>query len=178
MTTPSGDLLDSQRVLDFAPQLLPASANQVPAPTAALALLVHALHVRLGFRLDPPRDGNVLPDDWLASKGDYIALRYRHEQSSMVFELNITRVGGRAVVNAIAVEVSLSFLFAPLRFRSTDNCVISFLRIPDRTIKLSLWMCLCPITFLQPLFHGLRLLPPLLLMSLSLLRASEISSPP
>lgn len=91
--------------------------------TSLIALLVHSIHTALGFRQTRPapptldEDGNTSQDplqrnkvskEWFEnnSKEESFSFEYRHEQSSLVFQVRISRLGGRTVVNAVAVEVS------------------------------------------------------------------------
>jgi len=91
--------------------------------TSLIALLVHAIHTSLGFRQTRPApptidsDGNTSQDplqrnrvnkEWFESnsKEESFAFEYRHDQSSLVFQVRIGRLGGRTVINAVAVEVS------------------------------------------------------------------------
>jgi len=99
--------------------LLPPEVGVLDNATAAIALLAHAIHTALGFRLvkpaatdseasssTDPQVRNKLSKDWVdrASGDESFALSYRHEQSSLLFEARIGRLGGRIVVNAVAVE--------------------------------------------------------------------------
>lgn len=79
------------------------------SPLEALVLLVHAIQFATSFRLNPAASGaqeGLLPDDF-ASKG---SLEYKHEQSAMTFELKIVQIAKKAVIIAIAVEVSITTL--------------------------------------------------------------------
>lgn len=91
--------------------------------TSLIALLVHSIHTSLGFRQTRPQpptidnEGTTSQDpltrnrittDWFEnnSKEESFSFEYRHEQSSLVFQVRIGRLGGRIVINAVAVEVS------------------------------------------------------------------------
>lgn len=91
--------------------------------TSLIALLIHSIHTSLGFRQTRPTpptidsEGNTSQDpvqrnkvakEWFEnnSKEENFAFEYRHDQSSLVFQVRIARLGGRTVVNAVAVEVS------------------------------------------------------------------------
>lgn len=93
------DLFSPDKLRDKLVSLLPDDAK-LPNAIAALAALVHALHSSLDFRLT-----STLPAFDDARKTDY-SFTYRHPQSAMEFEVKVGKLGGRAVVNAIAVEVS------------------------------------------------------------------------
>lgn len=105
--------------------LLPAELSSLPNATAAIALLSHAIHTSLGFRLvkpagideeasasNDPNTRNKLAKDWIdrSSGDDSFAFSYRHEQSSLLFEVRVGRLGGRTVINAVAVEVRIGRL--------------------------------------------------------------------
>lgn len=99
--------------------------------TALIALLVHAIHTSLGFRqvrpVSPPppssnednnatiqdpsqqQQRNKINQDWYEAKSDEesFSFDYRHEQSALLFQIRIARLGGRTVINAVAVEVCL-----------------------------------------------------------------------
>jgi proteasome inhibitor subunit 1 (PI31) len=104
-----------------------STTSTLTNPTSLIALLVHAIHTSLGFRqvrpapptLDSdgatsqdPLERNKWPREWWernSARGEEsFSLEYRHEQSSLVFQVRIARLGGRTVVNAVAVEVRLS----------------------------------------------------------------------
>lgn len=116
------DPLAPSALLSTLLSLLPAQVTALDNATASIALLAHAIHTSLGFRLvkpasafsDPesssssdPQVRNKLTKDWVdrQSGEESFALSYRHEQSSLLFEVRIGRLGGRIVVNAVAVEV-------------------------------------------------------------------------
>lgn len=70
----------------------------------------------LAFRLvaiddsSPTRsvENNVLPDGWNAHGPGNYTLRYRHEQSSLEYLVKVSKLGGRTLINAIAIEASLA----------------------------------------------------------------------
>ncbi|GAA5824622.1 hypothetical protein JCM3770_000317 [Rhodotorula araucariae] len=100
----------------LAPDALIALARRLVAPDAslstpaqALALVVHAVHSALAFRLvqpapadaaDPP---NRLPDDWPRPGGE-LKFRYRHSQSSLEFVISVVDLGDRVLVAGAAVD--------------------------------------------------------------------------
>ena len=115
------DQLESDKVLKTLYQVLPEDCNTLNSPHVALAALVHALHVQLQFRLTPSHAvsealedeedkrlaANRLPDGW-GQPGRDLSLAYRHASSAMSFETGVSKVEGRVIVNAVAVEVSSS----------------------------------------------------------------------
>ncbi|KAM0755560.1 hypothetical protein T439DRAFT_351335 [Meredithblackwellia eburnea MCA 4105] len=141
-------------------------------PIEAAALLSHAIHTAVGFRLvDPPpvdqNDGaddvkNKLPSNWIP--GGSSKLKYRHEQSSLEFVVSVVEIGGRGMVAAVAVEdnksVSFDFLitdyFSSSAFPatlSTDDSFASLFSSPTRETDL---ITLYRLNVLQPLIPGLR----------------------
>jgi len=120
--------LSPETLQDLIKQLLPDDVGSLRNAATAIALLAHAIHTSLGFRLVKPavtrsedpagnnndaKAQNKLPNDWLErnAEDESFALSYRHEQSSLLFEVRITRLGTRLVVNAVAVEVRLHTTF-------------------------------------------------------------------
>lgn len=114
--------LEPVKVLSTLSKVLPDDLKTLNSPHVALAGLVHALHVNLGFRLTPSHDvdegteeerrlaGNKLPDGW-GQQGRDLSLAYRHASSAMSFESGVSKIGGRVIVNALAVEVRLRHSF-------------------------------------------------------------------
>lgn len=87
---------------------LPSLVDDAPtlkSPVEALTLLLHATHIALGFRLAPASrtggEGSKLSAEAL-KKGE---VEYKHAQSSLTFIVRVGKLGGRAVVDAMAVEV-------------------------------------------------------------------------
>lgn len=92
--------------------------------TSLISLLIHSIHTSLGFRQTrptPPKidsegnntsqeplERNKITKEWFnnCSNEESFYFEYRHDQSSLVFQVRIGRLGGRTVVNAVAVEVS------------------------------------------------------------------------
>lgn len=82
-------------------------------PTEAIALGVHAGMLAVGFRLiglgederiathADAENPNPLPTEWNASSS--IAFRYAHAESSMEYLVKVNRLGGKAVVYALAL---------------------------------------------------------------------------
>lgn len=88
----------------------------------AIAALSHAVFVDSGFVLrkvggravqsaeaSTSPSSNALPADWQSLSGSGACqLAYTHPRSSLTYELALTRLGGKVVVAAIAVEVRLA----------------------------------------------------------------------
>ncbi|KAF8477381.1 PI31 proteasome regulator N-terminal-domain-containing protein [Kalaharituber pfeilii] len=84
-------------------------------PYDAIAILVHACMLAVGFRLiglgeedriDPPIDITIapqkpLPLSWNTSSGTY-SFRYAHSQSSLEFLIKLNRLGTKAVIFGLA----------------------------------------------------------------------------
>lgn len=109
-----GDPLDPAVLTARIPSLLPGVTKKLDSAQDGLAVLLHAAMAELGFRLiaidenSPPRPdlNNVLPEDWAKhGPGNYV-FRYKHDQSSLEFLLNVSKLGNRTLFNAIALEVS------------------------------------------------------------------------
>jgi proteasome inhibitor subunit 1 (PI31) len=107
------DVLDPSAVLGSLQNLLPPAYKTLKTPQDGIAALLHTAMVTVGFRLIgvdesvPARSilTNVLPDEWNKHGPGHYTLIYKHEQSSLEFLLKIVKLGGRTLVNAIAVEV-------------------------------------------------------------------------
>jgi hypothetical protein len=97
--------LAAPALLASLPSLVESSSTPTLAsPLEALTLLLHATHVALGFRLAPASttgDGGKLAAEAL-KRGE---IEYKHAQSSLTFVVRVGKLGGRAVVDAMAVEV-------------------------------------------------------------------------
>ncbi|TRM67935.1 PI31 proteasome regulator N-terminal-domain-containing protein [Schizophyllum amplum] len=107
----SQDILVASALLVSVSALLP-EPKRLECPQDAIAALIHAAFTTLSFRLVGVDDtsstttyeGNVLPEGWNRNGPGHYTLRYRHEQSSMQFVIKVSKLGGRTVINAIAVE--------------------------------------------------------------------------
>lgn len=107
------NILDPAAIVAKLPTLLPADNKELKVPQDALTALAHTAMTVIAFRLIGIDDGsstrtyegNVLPAEWNAHGPGAYTLRYKHEQSSFEFVLKIAKLGGRTVINAIAVEV-------------------------------------------------------------------------
>ncbi|KAI4151685.1 MAG: hypothetical protein LQ341_000860 [Variospora aurantia] len=84
-------------------------------PYDAVALLAHACMIAVGFRLEglgedhsieakSDRDHiSPLPSEWNSTTTSNYAFRFAHTQSSLHFILKISRLGSKAVINALGI---------------------------------------------------------------------------
>jgi proteasome inhibitor subunit 1 (PI31) len=105
----TADILDPSAILDLLPSLLPQAKN-LASPEDAIAALVHSAFTTLAFRLVaidqvPTSESNVLPVEWNKNGPSHYSFKYKHEQSSLEFLMNVSKLGTRTLVNAIALEV-------------------------------------------------------------------------
>lgn len=104
----TADILDPSAILDLLPSLLPEDKN-IASPEDAIAALVHSALTTLAFRLvaidQVLSKSNVLPVEWNKNGPSHYSFKYKHEQSSLEFLLNVSKLGTRTLVNAIALEV-------------------------------------------------------------------------
>jgi proteasome inhibitor subunit 1 (PI31) len=115
----TSNLLDPSAILSLLPGLLP-SDKKLGSPQDGIMALLHAAMSALAFRLIGADDSasvnsfqdNVLPDEWNKDGPGHYVLRYRHDQSSLDFVVKLTKLGGRSLINAIAVEVRKVSIFA------------------------------------------------------------------
>ena len=111
MTT---DILDPSALLSLLPTLLPSS-KALESSQDAIAALIHSILTALAFRLVAIDETssitltstNILPDGWNRDGPGHYTFKYKHDQSSLDFLVKITKLGGRTLVNAIAVQVGL-----------------------------------------------------------------------
>ncbi|KAF2708798.1 hypothetical protein K504DRAFT_477236 [Pleomassaria siparia CBS 279.74] len=110
----AGNPLSAGSLATFMAASLPRSAaHQLKNPFEAVALAVHAGMIAVGFRLiglgeDHRIEAHAdalnpqpLPSEWNASSS--YAFRYAHSQSSMEYLVKVNRLGGKAVVLAMAL---------------------------------------------------------------------------
>ncbi|EMD95814.1 hypothetical protein COCC4DRAFT_124085 [Bipolaris maydis ATCC 48331] len=113
-TNTTGNPLSAGSLALFMATSLPkGEASQLKNGTEAVALAVHAGMLAVGFRLiglgederieahADAEDPKELPAQWNASSS--YAFRYAHAQSAMEFLVKVNRLGGKAVVFALAV---------------------------------------------------------------------------
>ncbi|TFK76033.1 hypothetical protein BDN72DRAFT_786314 [Pluteus cervinus] len=106
------DILDPSALISLLPSLLPTSSKKLQSSQDGLAALVHSVLSAVGFRLTAVGDMqvtasesiNVLSAGWNKSGPDHYNFKYKHDQSSLEFVVKIGKLGGRTLVNAIAVE--------------------------------------------------------------------------
>jgi proteasome inhibitor subunit 1 (PI31) len=121
--------LSGDEVLKLAGKLLPSSETILKSPIEALGLLIHAIQTSTGFKLvgGPSSSSSIssenvegegseavvnkLDANWNLSGGGSISFCYRHEQSSLQFEVKVVEIGGRAMVIGLAVQVSSTSSF-------------------------------------------------------------------
>lgn len=133
-STMSAGGLSAAELLSLAITLLPPSSSSSSSserslenPIEALALLIHSIQSSTGFRLVSPSTdaaatatsttvageaeapsvqaaANQLKDGW--KRGGSPAFTYRHDQSSLEFQIKVIEVGGRGMVIGVAVQVS------------------------------------------------------------------------
>lgn len=107
------DILDPSALISLLPTLLPPASKSLVSPQDAITALLHSIFTAVAFRLIAVDEsshantalGNVLPNEWNKDGPTHYTLRYRHDQSSLEFILKVSKLGGRTLVNAIAVEV-------------------------------------------------------------------------
>ncbi|KAF8528805.1 PI31 proteasome regulator N-terminal-domain-containing protein [Hysterangium stoloniferum] len=124
------NLLDPAALLSSLPKLLHTNCV-LQSPHDAIVALIHTCMHVLSFRLVGTDDAdtiatypdNLLPDAWNARGPAVYTLRYKHEQSSLTFVVNVSKLATRTIINAIAVE---SDKIASLDIRTDDYTSASF----------------------------------------------------
>ena len=112
----TGDILDPSAILDLLPSLLP-QPKLLASPEDAIAALVHSALTALAFRLvvidqvPASSESNLLPVEWNKNGTSHYSFKYRHEQSSLEFLINVSKLGTRTLVNALALEVGCLEIF-------------------------------------------------------------------
>ncbi|KAF7313694.1 hypothetical protein HMN09_00526200 [Mycena chlorophos] len=104
------DILDPAALIAALPALLPPDTT-LSSPQDAIAALLHTAMHTLAFRLIAVDDAStstsplpVVPASWNRSGPNHYMFKYKHDQSSLVFVLTISKLGGRSLINAIALE--------------------------------------------------------------------------
>ncbi|KAI4118098.1 MAG: hypothetical protein LQ345_001780 [Seirophora villosa] len=112
-------------------------------PYDAVALLAHACMIAVGFRLEGlGEDHNIeaksdrdntspLPSEWNSTTTSNYAFRYAHDQSSLHYILKVSRLGSKAIINALGIgDEKVHTLEAPVRdFLSPSS--LPFTAAPD-----------------------------------------------
>ncbi|KAJ7667871.1 PI31 proteasome regulator N-terminal-domain-containing protein [Mycena polygramma] len=105
------DILDPAALISLLPTLLPSSKKTLSSSQDGIAALLHAAMTSLSFRLigidesSPATSAlTVLPEDWNKNGPSHYTFRYRHDQSSLEFVVKVSKLGGRTLINAIALE--------------------------------------------------------------------------
>ncbi|KAG5340980.1 hypothetical protein C0989_012354 [Termitomyces sp. Mn162] len=109
MTT---DILDPAALISLLPTLLPVSSKILTSPQDAIAALLHSIFSAVAFRLigidesssSASIENNVLPQGWNKDGPGHYTLKYKHDQSSLEFVLKVSKLGGRTLINSIAIE--------------------------------------------------------------------------
>lgn len=120
--TMSNNVLDPSAIVSLLPTLLPSTSKTLTSSHDGLAALLHTAMSAVAFRLVgvhetvviSPSAGNALPVEWNSHGPESYSFKYRHDQSSLEFVMKISKLGGRTLVNAIAVEVRLALISAAL----------------------------------------------------------------
>lgn len=105
------NILDPSAILSLLPSILPSDSKKLASPEDGIAALLHTAMSALAFRLvavddtAPARSLAVLPQEWNKNGPGHYTFRYKHDQSSLEFVLKVSKLGGRSLINAIAVEV-------------------------------------------------------------------------
>ncbi|KAF7332127.1 hypothetical protein MKEN_00093700 [Mycena kentingensis (nom. inval.)] len=165
------EVLDPAALLARIPTLLPPDST-LSSPQDALAVLGHTAFNVLGFNLIAVDDAStstspmtILPDTWNRGGPGHYTFKYKHDQSSLIFVVSISKLGSRTLINAIALESDktssldistddfTSPSFFPHRLSNTDvplvNGFISSNRVSDLMSQLKL-------KIIQKLIPGLR----------------------
>lgn len=101
------DPLEPNTLLSKALDALPSRETQLESPAAVLTTLIHALLLSLDFKPvavgGHPSTSDKLPGDLFERQA--WNLKYTHPQSSLTFEMALSALGPRLLVNGIAHEV-------------------------------------------------------------------------
>ncbi|KAJ7129813.1 PI31 proteasome regulator N-terminal-domain-containing protein [Mycena epipterygia] len=105
------NVLDPAAIIALLPTLLPPSKKTLSSSQDGISALLHAAMTALAFRLIAIDDSSpgttslsVLPDEWNKNGPSHYTFRYRHDQSSLEFVVKVSKLGGRTLINAIALE--------------------------------------------------------------------------
>ncbi|KAI4188020.1 MAG: hypothetical protein L6R41_002434 [Letrouitia leprolyta] len=118
MSLNSSNVFSSKNLCEVMLSSLPKAASpHLRDPYDAVALLSHACMLAVGFRLEglgedhrivtePPSDPNSpqpLPSSWNDTTSSNYGFRYAHAQSSLHYILKISRLGTKAIINALGI---------------------------------------------------------------------------
>ena len=120
-TTMAPDLLDPSALITPLLSLLPSEKKRLESQQDAIVALIHSAFHVLSFRLIAVDDSTlasttlngILSEAWNTNGPGNYTLRYRHEQSSLEFIIKVIQLGGRTLINAIAVGVRDHRFFFP-----------------------------------------------------------------
>jgi len=120
----TNDILDPAALLSLLPTLLPPSRKHLTSPQDAIAAILHTIFSSLAFRLIGVDDTsiatnnstNILPEEWNTAGPSHYTFRYRHDQSSLEFVLNVSKLGRRTLINAIANEVCVHVQYCQIAY--------------------------------------------------------------
>ena len=152
----TADILDPSAILGVLPSLLPQTEKTLESPEDAIAALIHSTLTTLAFRLVAiDQASNVLPVEWNKNGPSYYSFKYRHEQSSLEFLINVSKLGMRTLVNAIALEVCRWEVYNGhlLILIQSDKVATLDISTPDFTSS-SFYPYHLDVSNQQPLVHG------------------------
>ncbi|KAJ7638691.1 PI31 proteasome regulator N-terminal-domain-containing protein [Roridomyces roridus] len=105
------NILDPAALTALLPTLLPASKKTLSSSQDGIAALVHTALTALAFRLiaidessQSSLSSNTLPEGWNKDGPSHYTFKYKHDQSSLEFLFKVSKLGGRTLINAIALE--------------------------------------------------------------------------
>ena len=132
----TNDILDPAALLPLLPTLLPPSRNHLTSPQDAIAAILHTIFSSLAFRLIGVDDisvtttdsTNILPEEWNKNGPGHYTFRYRHDQSSLEFVLNVSKLSRRTLINAIANEVCIH----------VQSCQVAYYEQSDKVASLDI----------------------------------------
>ncbi|KAL9599481.1 MAG: hypothetical protein Q9219_003820 [cf. Caloplaca sp. 3 TL-2023] len=116
MALNKGNVFSSKNLCEYMLSSLPQDESpHLRDPYDAVALLSHACMMAVGFRLEglgedhrlePPSDPTAprpLPPSWNSTSSSNYAFRYAHTQSSLHYIIKASRLGTKAIINALGI---------------------------------------------------------------------------
>ena len=116
MSVNTGNVFSAVALSEYMIKSLPKEPSpQLRNPYEAIALLSHACMLAVGFRLvglgeekkviipSESEDTQRLPQEWNSSSTSNYSFRYAHNQSSLEYLINISRLGLKAVINGLGI---------------------------------------------------------------------------